>query len=236
MTRLYLYPLWVRIWHWLNAVVFLLAIISGMSMHFAGGAMLMTFADAVALHNAVGMLLSLSWLCFLIGNLVSQNGRFYRLRLATLARDVYGQTRWYVYGIFRDEPPPFVVSAGDKMNALQKLSYWLVLLLLMPLVIGSGWAFFLAPQLPQTLFGMGGVWLVAMIHLAAAWSLILFLLVHAYVITIGETTGANLSAMLTGWQDVSRRLQGSSDDGTSAAGGSPATRRIPRDEADKIPS
>lgn len=204
MSDLYLYPLWVRVWHWLNALLFVLAVISGVSMHFAGGGLLMPFANAVALHNAVGMLLSLSWMGFLIGNLVSSNGRHYRLRLGTLTGDVLRQARWYAFGVFRGEPHPFAVGAGDKMNALQKLSYLVVMLLLMPVAIGSGWAFFFSSQLPETLFGIGGVWVVAMVHLSAAWLLILFLLVHVYIITTEETPGTNLRAMLTGWHRAGR--------------------------------
>lgn len=95
------------------------------------------------------------------------------------------------------------------MNALQKLSYLGVMLLLTPVAIASGWAFFFSTRLPDTLFGMGGVWVVAMVHLSAAWLLILFLLVHVYIITTGENLGTNLRAMVTGWHRASAESEDS---------------------------
>jgi len=53
--------------------------------------------------------------------------------------------------------------------------------------------------LPETLFGLGSVWLVAMIHLAVAWMLVLFLITHLYMITTGDTPTSNIRSMLTGW-------------------------------------
>jgi thiosulfate reductase cytochrome b subunit len=86
-----------------------------------------------------------------------------------------------------------------KLNPLQKLSYLGAMALLMPLLILSGWGFLFAPHLPETLFGIGAIWIVAMVHLTVSWLLALFLLVHLYIITTGDTLWSNLRAMLTGW-------------------------------------
>lgn len=65
MTSLYLYPVWVRLWHWTNALLFLILIASGVSMHFAGADWLMSFATARVVHNVAGILLILSGWAFL---------------------------------------------------------------------------------------------------------------------------------------------------------------------------
>ena len=199
MTALYLYPRWIRLWHWLNAILFLVLIVTGVSMHYAGTAWLLDFETAVPLHNAAGILLTLGWIGFVIGNLRTANGRHYRVRWAGLIGRTLAQAGYYLVGIFRDAPHPFRVTADAKFNPLQQLSYLGVMYLLMPLLILSGWSFLFSVALPETLFGVGAVWIVALIHVLTSYLLALFLLVHLYIITTGETPLTNLRAMLTGW-------------------------------------
>ncbi len=199
MTGLYLYPIWLRAWHWLNALLFIVLIISGASMHFGGSALLMPFNTAVTVHNTAGILLSLTWLAFMIGNAMTANKRHYRVTLRGLPQRLFAQMRYYGYGIFHNAPHPFHVTAEMKLNTLQQLSYIGVMYGLMPVLVISGWLFLFSNYLPNTLFGIGSVWLIAMIHLTIAYGLALFLLVHIYIITTGDTPTTNLRAMITGW-------------------------------------
>ncbi len=199
MRSLYLYAGWVRLWHWLNALLFLILILSGASMHYAGTPWLLDFETAVTLHNTTGILLTLSWIGFVAGNLLTDNGRHYRIRFRGLLDRLFEQSRYYAFGIFQDAPHPFHVSAEMKLNTLQQLSYLGVMYLLMPLLLLSGWSFLFSVYLPETLFGVGTVWIVAMTHLTTSYLLVLFLLVHLYIITTGETVLTNLRAMVTGW-------------------------------------
>lgn len=199
MSDLYLYPVWLRLWHWLNAALFVVLIATGVSMHYAGLSWLIPFRVAVAVHNAAGILLTLAWIGFVIANARSPNAQHYRIVWRTLIGDLITQSRYYAWGIFRGEAHPFHVSAGRKFNALQTLSYLGAMYLLMPLLILSGWGFLLAPWLPETVNGLVTLWLVAIAHLASSYLLVLFVLVHLYIITIGESVFTNLRAMLTGW-------------------------------------
>jgi len=199
MTSLYLYPLWLRVWHWANAVLFLALILSGVSMHYSGTDWLMPFATARVVHNTAGILLTIGWIGFVVANARTDNGRHYHLKLRGLIGQLIAQTRYYAYGIFRLEPHPFHVSETMKFNALQQLSYLGVMYGLMPVLILSGWAFLYSVYLPETLFGFGSLWVVAMTHTVVSYLLALFLLVHLYIITTGETVFANLLAMITGW-------------------------------------
>ena len=199
MSALYLYPRWLRAWHWINALLFLVLMYTGASMHFGGGGGLMPFDLAVTVHNTAGILLTLGWIGFVIGNLRTANGRHYRVRWAGLIGRTLAQAGYYLVGIFRDAPHPFRVTADAKFNPLQQLSYLGVMYLLLPLLILSGWSFLFSVELPETLFGVGAVWIVALIHVLTSYLLALFLLVHLYIITTGETLLTNLRAMLTGW-------------------------------------
>jgi thiosulfate reductase cytochrome b subunit len=213
MSALYLYPVWLRAWHWLNAIVFFASLLTGLSMHFAMG-WLIPFDVAVPVHNTSGILLTISWVAFLIGNLIGGNGKHYLVNLRALPMDLFRQVRYYVYGIFVNEPHPFHVSAEHKLNALQTLSYVGVMYGLMPLLIISGWAFLFSGELPDTLFGIGSIWIVAMAHLLLAWMMLLFIVVHMYIITTGETPTTNLKAMVTGWH---REGTSAEDQATTAA-------------------
>jgi thiosulfate reductase cytochrome b subunit len=179
--------------------LFLVLIASGVSMHFAGTDWLMPFATARVVHNVAGILLTVTWIGFLVANARSGNGRHYRVRPKGLIGQLIAQMRYYAYGIFRREPHPFQVTDEMKFNALQQLSYLGVMYGLMPILILSGWAFLFSVYLPETLFGLGSVWVVALTHLGVSYLLVLFLLMHLYIITTGETVFANLRAMLTGW-------------------------------------
>ena len=198
MSALYLYPVWLRLWHWLNALLFVTLLATGVSMHFSLNG-LIPFDVAVPVHNTSGVLLTVSWLTFVVGNLWSGNAKHYSINLRTLPGDLIAQTRYYLHGIFVGAPHPFHVSAEHKLNALQTLSYVGVMYGLMPILILSGWAFLFSTSLPETLFGIGTVWIIAMVHLVVAWMLALFLVVHTYIITTGEKPTTNLKAMVTGW-------------------------------------
>ncbi len=199
MSAIYLYPRWVRIWHWLNAFLFAILIASGASLHFTGNSWLLDFAIARPVHNISGLLLIVSWFVFIIGNVMTDNGRHYRVQWRGFFGRLFSQGRYYAVGIFRNEPHPFHPSEAMKLNTLQQLSYLGVMYVLMPLLVISGGAFLLAVYLPDTIFGLGSIWVVAMLHLTVAYSLVLFVLVHLYIITTGDTVTTNLRAMLTGW-------------------------------------
>lgn len=199
MNALYLYSLWVRAWHWINALLFLVLILSGASMHFSGVTWLLAFETARPVHNVAGILLTLGWIVFVVGNLVTANGRFYRIHWRGWLTRMTEQSWYYAVGIFRNAPHPFHPGESEKFNELQKLTYLGVMYALMPLLIVSGWAFLLVPYLPETLFGIGSVWVVAMTHLTVAYLLVLFLLTHLYIITTGTTLFSNHRAMITGW-------------------------------------
>ena len=199
MTAHYLYPAWLRLWHWANAILFLLLIASGVSMHFAGPDWLIPFATARVIHNTTGILLTIGWIGFIVANARTSNGHHYRLQFRGLITRLVAQTRYYLVGIFRREPHPFHVSETMKFNVLQQLTYLSVMYALMPLLIISGWAFLYSVYLPETAFGIGSIWIIAMTHVVVSYLLALFLLVHLYIITTGETVFANLRAMITGW-------------------------------------
>ena len=74
MERTFLLPLWIRVWHWLNAILMLILIVTGFSLHFADPALLLVgFETSAKLHNIAGLSLVALYVYFLIANIFSGN-------------------------------------------------------------------------------------------------------------------------------------------------------------------
>jgi len=65
MARIYINPLPVRIWHWTNALGFVLLIVTGFHIRYAEVLQLMSFATAVRVHNWVGFVLIANYFIWL---------------------------------------------------------------------------------------------------------------------------------------------------------------------------
>ena len=203
MKKIYLYPLWLRIWHWTNATLYLVLIFTGISMHYSNPEHpFIPFQTARLMHNTAGILLVFMYIDFLIGNLFTWNGRHYIPDFRGLLKRIYRQTRFYLFGIFRGEPHPYEPNEKIKFNPLQQLTYISIMFLLMPLLIISG-LFLLFPELaPQKIFGMDGLWPMAILHAVVAYFLTLFTIGHIYLGTTGHTVTSNFKGMIKGYHIV----------------------------------
>jgi thiosulfate reductase cytochrome b subunit len=181
VKRILLYPWWLRSWHWINAILFLLLIWTGVELHFARpGTAGLGFQTSRVLHNAAGILLTFNYLFFLLGNLLTKNGRYYLLNLGDITEGMFRQLRFYVWGIFRGEPHPFPHSEIRKFNPLQKISYTIVMYMILPLMIIGGWLMFFPDKIPEEIIGVPGKLFYALTHTFLGWLLGLFMMVHIY--------------------------------------------------------
>ena len=57
MQKIYIHPLPVRIWHWTNALGFVLLIATGLQLRYMDLAQIISFRWAVTLHNWIGFVL-----------------------------------------------------------------------------------------------------------------------------------------------------------------------------------
>lgn len=139
MKKLYLYPLWLRIWHWTNATLYIVLILTSISMHYPSpDNPLIPFKTARLIHNTAGILLVFMYLDFLIGNIFTWNGKHYIPNFRGLFQRIYLQTRFYLFGIFKGEPHPFEADENSKFNPLQQITYITIMFVFMPLLIISG--------------------------------------------------------------------------------------------------
>jgi thiosulfate reductase cytochrome b subunit len=200
--RIYLLPLWIRLWHWTNAFLIIVLTITGVSLHFASpGRFLVEFSLAARIHDAAGVLLVAAYSFFVIANIVSGNWWQYVPKPPGVLERCRRQARYYAYGIFKGEPHPYPPTKETNFNALQALIYWGIMYLVMPVVMITGLVF-LYPQLaPDRLFGMDGLLPVAMLHYLSSAVIVLFMVAHIYLGTTGVTVRSLFKMMVTGWHE-----------------------------------
>jgi thiosulfate reductase cytochrome b subunit len=184
----------------LNAIFMLLLIITGLSMQYAGpdGGPI-TFQVSVRIHNVSGIGLTISYLLFIIGNMISGNGKHYRLQWRGLRNRMMTQLRYYLSGYFKKNSPPFPVSAERKFNPLQAFSYVLSMYVGIPLLVISGWGLLFPETIIDRIFGASGLILTDLLHVIMGFLLSIFLILHVYLCTIGMDPKQNFRAILTGW-------------------------------------
>lgn len=200
--KIYLYPVWVRSWHIINALLCLLLILTGISMQYSDPQYpLIRFDISVSIHNIGGVLLSLGYLYFIIGNIVTTNGKYYKSKFNGLAKELAMQAKYYSIGIFKKEKAPFPITETRKFNPLQKISYVVIMYIIFPIIILSGWVLLYPEFILHDLFAVQGLHLTDILHVITGFIVSLFLIVHVYFCTIGHTAISNFKSMITGWHD-----------------------------------
>ena len=199
-NQIYLYSIWVRIWHLLNALLFLALILTGLSLQYSSKSYsLIRFDWAISIHNIGGIILCVVYVFFLFANRFTSNGSYYQFHISGLFHRVLKQFRFYSIGIFKKEEPPYPISIDRKFNPLQKISYVIIMYLFMPIVIGTGLGLFFPDILPSRLFGTSGIHAIDLLHIVTGFTLSIFMIIHIYFCTMGKTPLANFKSMINGW-------------------------------------
>jgi len=223
VERIYIIPLWLRLWHWTNATLMILLMASGFSLHFSDpGLPLIPFETARTMHNISGIALTVLYAAYLVWNTASGNWRQYVPAMKDLVSGLNAQNAYVALGIFKGEPPPTAPTPEKKFNVLQQATYLLVMYVAMPFLIVTGIAFFFPEWAPEQLFGMDGLLPLAVAHYVIGFLLTLFLLGHIYMGTMGTTPLAGFKMMITGWHDEHPGHAGKPPDETGTPAHPPA--------------
>ena len=200
--RIYLYPVWIRLWHVINALMFLLLILTGLSLHYATVEnSFIPFELSVAIHNVCAIILSINYGVYIIGNMFSGNGNYYRKWRKNLWPKLWKQFLFYSIGIFKSEPHPFPITKKQKFNPLQKVSYVLAMYFGMPLLIVSGIALMFPEKISNTIFKISGLLFYDVLHIVVGFVLSIFLLIHLYTCTLGDKPGTLFKSMINGYHE-----------------------------------
>lgn len=195
MSKVKIYSKFERFWHWTQMLLILLLAITGFEIHSTFKCF--GYYRAVQLHSIAGWVFLVLTIFAAFWMLVTGQSR----QFLPVRRNVKSQLLYYVSGIFRREPHPVEKTADCKLNPLQRIVYFGLIILVFPvqLITGFMYMFFHYPDKP---FMIGSLKLVAVIHTIGAFALVAFIIIHLYLITTGKKIHTNLWSMITGYEEL----------------------------------
>ena len=202
---MYLYPVWVRLWHLANAILVIVLIITGLSMQYTDKTdyvFVVGFARAVKWHNIAAMLLTFNYILFISGNILTDNGRYYRISKKNFISELGKQFKYYAFGMFRGEKHPFPVTLDRKFNPLQKLTYVLAMYVAFPLLIISGLGLLFPETVVNRFLGVSGMILTDILHITMGFFISVFMIIHIYTCTLGARPTSLFKSMISGYHET----------------------------------
>lgn len=197
--RIYIFNRFERFWHWLQAALIITLLTTGFEVH--GSIEFLGFKKAVQVHTFCAWTLVGLWVFAIFWHITTGQWKQY---IPTTDK-IMLVARHYSVGIFKGEQHPFKVTALQKHNPLQRLTYLLILTVVSPMIWVSGWFYlFYGNWKAWGLEAYLSLQWVAFFHVAGAFLMLAFLISHVYLITTGHTVGAHLKAMITGWETVEK--------------------------------
>lgn len=205
MKKVYLHPFPIRIWHWINAIGFIILILTGAQIRFVDSMGIMSFETAVDIHSWLGFILLVNYFIWLVYYLFS--GKLFKLYIPPLWKPVdfiknsIRQAKYYGYGIMIGDKNPHHPTPDSKFNPMQQISYLMIMVVLIPIQIITGLILW-DPQLFGFLASLiGGIQIATLIHTGLWIFFSAFIIVHFYLATLGHTPMAHIKAMFTGYEE-----------------------------------
>lgn len=197
--QFYIYKGFERFWHWMQAILIFFLAFTGFEIH--GTYTFFGFRDAVRYHNIAAYMFIGLIVFAIFWHLTTGE---YKQYIPTF-KSIKAQLDYYIFGIFKSAPHPTKKTVLSKLNPLQKLTYFGLKILVIPLSVASGllYMFYRYPtKLGVEAINIQTLEVIAIFHTIAAILLVAFIVTHLYLITTGETVTSNLKAMLTGFEEL----------------------------------
>ncbi len=202
VKRVYMYTAYERFWHWLQALAIIALILTGLVIHSPLTFKFLDFESAVSIHNIVGFILLANAFLAAFYHIAGGQIQQYLPEPKGFFSQAIQQTIFYMRGIFKSEAHPFEKNPQKKLNPLQKITYLMILNVLLPVQVLSGIVIWGAQRWPSLTANLGGLPVLIPLHSLAAWLFAAFLIVHIYLTTTGHTPTSNIKAMIVGWDEV----------------------------------
>jgi len=214
MQEIYVHPLPVRVWHWTNACGFIAMILTGIQIRYVGMIDVISFRTAVVVHNAIGFVLIANFFIWLLFYLLTDKIKVYHPELSPLRhfRASFRQLKYYGYGIFRGDPNPHHVSVYHKFNAMQSMTYQVIMMLLVPLQFFTGILLWNVQRFSAVIELLGGVRVVDTAHVLTFIFFTGFIFIHPYLASLGHTRTAHFKAMITGYEEIEEGIPPAASD------------------------
>jgi len=210
------------IMHWAHLLSFFVLIVTGLEIH-AHSTLFGTIENAHETHSVVMAIFLLTtitriyWAFFgagsaaLGGTVRHRDWRFFGLNMA----DIKSTPSWIAYYLFLRKEKPHVVKYGS----LQKLTYGILFPLGILVIALSGFAMFPPTMASMAWFAniFGGLNGVRLMHYLTMWVLIMFFMIHLYLVIVEEP--AQAAIMLAHTVPPSMRVPGDYSDKPSGSTG-----------------
>ena len=192
MTRrqVLIYSRFERFWHWTQMLLIVSLLFTGFNIH--GFYHLLDFETAVTWHTGSAIVLLLLWVFAIFWHLTTGTWRHY----VPTTRGLLKVARFYAIGIFKGERHPYRKAYWRKHNPLQALTYLALKLFLFPLIWISGIAYLLYSVWATVDSGTALMW-TALVHTAVAFAILVFVILHVYLLTTGESFREHVKPMIT---------------------------------------
>lgn len=194
MKRVMVFKRFERFWHWSQAALIFFLLTTGFEIH--GSYSLFGFGRAVSLHTTAAWLLIGLWVLAIFWHFTTGEWRQYLPTTDKLGAVIH----YYAIGTFTGASHPFKKTTLAKHNPLQKLAYLWFKLMISPLIWISGLLYLFYNQWDQ--LGLSGLPLewVALIHTGAAFMMLIFVIAHVYMATMGKTVFSLIRPMIAGYE------------------------------------
>ncbi|ABW68807.1 cytochrome b/b6 domain-containing protein [Desulfosudis oleivorans] len=196
LCKIYLYSRYERFWHWFQTVLIIVLLVTGLEVH--GVFVLLGFEQAVTVHEFVGITWLIAFAFFVFWLFTTGEWRQY----IPTTRKMVAVVCHYGYGIFKGDPHPVPKQKEAKHNPLQRLTYLSLAAVLLPIQMLTGMLYWGYNSWDDWGLSFLSLEAVAFVHMACAFALFVFLIVHVYMTTTGHAPLAHIKAMITGWEEV----------------------------------
>ena len=201
MKRIYLHPLPLRIWHWVNAFLGIILLITGIQLRLPGIASLQPHNTPLLVHRYVGWAMAASFFFWLLYSLISRHlSRQYGIRGRDL-KGVFRQAKFYLVSIFKGEENPFRPTPDEKFNPLQKVAYGAIMCIFAPVLVITGVLLNDKLFFREYILQWDVVGVLDALHVMGAYVFALYLIVHIYMATLGRTATSHIRAMIMGYEE-----------------------------------
>jgi len=196
MSRVVMYKGFERFWHWTQAVLILILLFTGFNLH--GTYQFFTFEQAVDIHVITAWLLMGLWVFAIFWHLTTGEWKQY---IPSSANKIMAMMKYYAIDIFLGGGHPHHKTRKEKLNPMQRMAYLSLHLVISPAIWISGLLYLFYPFWDAIGIGRWSLGGVALVHTAAAFALMAFLVVHLYLaLTTSKEPLGYLKAMITGYE------------------------------------
>ena len=197
MSQVIMYGVFERFWHWSQAALMLTLLFTGFNIH--GTHHFFVFEQAVNIHIITAWCLMGLWVFAIFWHFTTGEWKQY---IPSSANNLIAMLKFYAIDIFLGGGHPHHKSRQSKLNPVQRMAYLSLHIAISPALWISGLLYLFYPYWGEIGLGNLNLGIMALIHTAAAFALIAFLIVHLYMsLTTSEKPFAYLKAMISGKEE-----------------------------------